>query len=160
MGKEFIPYEENHKLHRLLFVTVVVRDGQRDAISEILFNNEAFICTCFHGRGTATSAMIEVMGIGELKKDVIISIVKEDRWPILKSELEARFGISALSKGIAYCCPIESVLGVSIYKMLSNTQFQEKASLKERIESKIESKKEKIELRKEQKEKEKENNGN
>ena len=46
MGKEFIPYEENHKLHRLLFVTVVVRDGQRDAISEILFNKEAIICPC------------------------------------------------------------------------------------------------------------------
>lgn len=143
MGKEFIPYEENHKLHRLLFVTVVVRDGQRDAINQILFDNEAFICASFHGKGTAPSAIIEVMGTGELKKDVVMSVVKEERWPILKGELETRFNVSPLSKGIAYCCPIDSVLGVSIYKMLSNTQFSEKLSLKEKIESKIENKIEK-----------------
>lgn len=150
MGKEFIPYEKTHKLQRLLFVTVVVHDGQRDAINSILFDNEAFLTASFHGRGTAPSAIIEVMGIGELKKDVIMSVIKEDRWPLLKKDLEKRFGVSSLSKGIAYTCPIDSVMGVSIYKMLSNTQFSEKLSLKERIESKIEEKNEnKLEKEKE-----------
>ncbi|HAS56075.1 MAG TPA: hypothetical protein DEF61_04190 [Firmicutes bacterium] len=142
MGKDFVPYEKTHKLQRLLFVTVVVRDGQRDAINAILFDNEAFFCASFHGRGTAPSTIIEVMGIGELKKDVIMSVVKEERWPLLKKDLEKRFGVSSLSKGIAYVCPVDSVMGVSIYKMLSNTQFSEKLSLKERIESKIEEKNE------------------
>lgn len=140
MGKEFTPYEKTHKLQRLLFVTVVVRDGQRDAINDILFDNEAFVCASFHGRGTAPSAIVEVMGIGELKKDVIMSVVKEERWPLLKEDLEKRFAVSSLSKGIAYVCPIDSVMGVSVYKMLSNTQFGEKISLKERIENKIENK--------------------
>ena len=122
--KPFVPYEANHRLRRLFLVTTVVSQGQADFILQISKANEAAICLVCRGTGTAPQQ--DLITSQYLKKDVIFSLIREDRWPSYKATLEQRFAVSKMAKGIAYAIPLDSVAGVSIYKMLTNTRLFEK----------------------------------
>ncbi len=118
-------YESTHRLRPLYMVTTIVPDGQSQAIIELNNKHEAAICLTSIGHGTLPSELHTMLMPTE-KRDVIFSIMRADQWPSYKEKLAARFSVSRLSKGIAYCVPIDSVAGVSIYKMLSNTRLFEK----------------------------------
>lgn len=121
----FTPYEQTHRLRPLLFVTTIVADGQADSIIAINNENEAAICFVCRGQGTAPKEVLLSSG-AILKKDVVFSILRADKWASYRAKLEARFAVSKMAKGIAYAVPLDSVAGVSIYKMLSNTRLFEK----------------------------------
>lgn len=120
-----VPFDQNHKLHRLLFVTVIVGANQGEAIAKILKDNEAYFCFFMHGKGTAPGSALEMLGLSDNRKSIVTSVVKEDRWPLVRSALESRFSVSSLAKGLAYAVPIDALMGISTYKMLSNTRFDE-----------------------------------
>ena len=124
--KSFVPYEKTHRLRKLVLVFTIVGQGQDRSIVELNLENEAAIAFSCAGKGTAPSALYSVFGVGELKKDVIVSVMREDKWPSYRSGLEARFAVSKLAKGLAFCIPIDSVIGISIYKMLTNMRLFEK----------------------------------
>ena len=132
--KPFVPYEANHRLRTLFLVTTVVSQGQADFILQISKANEAAICLVCRGTGTAPEEIVTVAQ----KKDVVFSLIREDRWPKYKEALEERFAVSKIAKGIAYAIPLDSVAGVSIYKMLTNTRLFEKptSATKEKKERK------------------------
>ena len=119
-------YEETHRITPLVLAFVVVNDGQGEAIAALFKAASCFATFTFRGHGTAPKKIYEVWGLGGLKKDVVIGVIRRSEWENLKQSVEARFGVSKLSKGIGFTVPLDSVAGVSIYKMLSNTRFFEK----------------------------------
>ncbi len=122
---EYVPYEQTHRLRPLLFVTTIVPDGQAESIVAIAEQNEASFCLVCRGKGTAPSEIASIL-TGAIKKDVVFTVLQQDKWSQYKAQLEQRFAISKMAKGIAYATPLDSVAGVSIYKMLSNTRLFEK----------------------------------
>ena len=118
------PYEETHRLHPLLFVTVVVPEGQAEFVIQTSYAHDAALCCVCRGQGTAP---VEIALInGTTKKDVVFTIIRADKWPFYKQAISERFAVSKIAKGIAYAIPLDAVAGVSIYKMLSNTRLFEK----------------------------------
>ncbi len=126
--KGHLPYEKTHRLKSLLLVVTVVGRGQGDAIVSLANKYECNFSFISHGRGTAPNNFYAILGSGSLKKDVVFSIMKEINYQGFEKELKARFAVSAMAKGISYCIRMDSVAGVSVYKMLSNTRYFEKAS--------------------------------
>ena len=124
--KGFVPYEQTHRLRPLLFVTTIVPDGQADSIVQLNYDHEAAMCFVCHGKGTAPAELLQVLAIGISKKDVVFSVLRADHWASYKKQLASRFAVSKMAKGIAYVTPLDSVAGISIYKMLSNTRLFEK----------------------------------
>lgn len=129
-GRKFVPFERTHKLHRLLFVLVIVKEGQGEAIANLLKENEAYFAFINHGRGTAPHSVLEMMGLADTRKHLVCSVLKEDRYPIFRKSLESRFGVSDLAQGIACAIPLSAIMGVSTYKMLANVQFNELKQMK------------------------------
>lgn len=119
--KDYVPYEETHRLRPLLFVTTIVNDEQSEAIVNLNREQESSLCMVCKGKGTAP-----VEKIVSIRKEVVFSILRADRWPAYKEKLNARFNVSKVAKGIAFAVPLDAVAGVSIYKMLSNTRIFEK----------------------------------
>ncbi len=117
------PYDQKHRLKKMLAVVTIVSTGQASSIVKMHFENDAAIACIAHGRGTSNSDFYEVMGRGDLKKDVIISIMREECYPEFRSQMVKRFKISQIAKGICFAIPITSVVGVSIYKMLTNSMI-------------------------------------
>jgi nitrogen regulatory protein PII len=63
-----------------------------------------------------------VLGLGENHKQIVLSLVKESNWAKLKGLLFKRFTISEWSRGVACIIKIDSLCGVSVYKMLTDNR--------------------------------------
>jgi nitrogen regulatory protein PII len=71
------------------------------------------------GMGTATSELVELLGL-EPHKAVILSVVREDRVEQIMNTLEDKFATIRNGKGIAFAVPLSSVIGVNMYRFLSD----------------------------------------
>ncbi|MCR5348780.1 MAG: hypothetical protein K6E59_04155 [Bacilli bacterium] len=123
--KSFVPYDRTHRLRPLLFVTTIVPDGQAESILQLNYDCESALCCVCHGHGTAPAEILSILSVSP-KKDVVFSVLRLEFWEKYKDALRQRFSVSAMAKGIAYSVPLDSVAGISIYKMLSNTRLFEK----------------------------------
>lgn len=71
------------------------------------------------GMGTATSDLVELLGL-EPHKTVLLSVVREDRLDEIMQTLEEKFATIRNGKGIAFAVPLSSVIGVNMYRFLSD----------------------------------------
>ena len=101
-----------------LLVTVVDRQKGEfylDVISQFEVNCQMVM----GGLGTANSELIELLGL-EPHKAVILSVVREDMVDTVMNTLEDKFATIRNGKGIAFAVPLSSVIGVNLYRFLSD----------------------------------------
>ena len=101
-----------------LLVTVVDRQKGEfylDVISQFNVNCQMVM----GGLGTATSDLVELLGL-EPHKAVILSVVREDRVNEIMNTLEDKFSTIRNGKGIAFAVSLSSVIGVNMYRFLSD----------------------------------------
>ena len=73
-----------------------------------------------YGQGTANSEMLNLLGLAETDKAVIVSVIREDKTKDILETLAEKFMKVKNGKGIAYTIPMKSIIGVSVYQFLSN----------------------------------------
>ena len=73
------------------------------------------------GLGTATSEMVDLLGLNP-HKAVLVSVIREDRVDTIMKVLEEKFHTIRNGKGIAFAVPMSSVIGVNMYRFLSNNR--------------------------------------
>ena len=102
---------------KLLFTIVDRPKGEfyLDVISQFDVNCQM----AMGGLGTATSELVELLGL-EPHKAVIISVVREDLMEAVMDTLEDKFKTIRGGKGIAFAVPLSSVIGVNLYRFLSD----------------------------------------
>lgn len=104
-----------------LLVTIVERpkgEFYLDVISQFDVNCQL----AMGGLGTATSELVELLGL-EPHKAVILSVVREDRMDTIMNCLEDKFATIRNGKGIAFAVPLSSVIGVNLYRFLSDNRM-------------------------------------
>ena len=102
---------------KLLFTVVDRPKGEFyvDVISQFDVNCQMVM----GGLGTATSELVELLGL-ESHKAVILSVVREDVVDRVMNTLEEKFATIRNGKGIAFAVPLSSVIGVNMYRFLSD----------------------------------------
>ncbi len=103
-----------------LLVTVVDRNKGEfylDVISQFEVNCQLVL----GGQGTASSEIVNLLGLN-MQKAVLLSVVREDRTAEIMNCLEEKFETIKNGKGIAFCVPLSSVIGVNLYQFLSNNR--------------------------------------
>ena len=102
---------------KLLFTVVDRPKGEfyLDVISQFDVNCQ----TVMGGLGTAASELVELLGL-EPHKAVILSVVREDKVDQIMNTLEDKFASIRNGKGIAFAVPLSSVIGVNLYRFLSD----------------------------------------
>ena len=101
-----------------LLITVVDRQKGEfylDVISQFDVNCQMAL----GGLGTAASELVELLGL-EPHKAVILSVVREDRVEEIMNTLEDKFATIRNGKGIAFAMPLSGVIGVNMYRFLSD----------------------------------------
>ena len=104
-----------------LLVTVVDRpkgEFYLDVISQFDVNFQMALA----GLGTATSDLVELLGL-EPHKAVILSVIREDMADEILNYLEDKFASIRGGKGIAFAVPLSSVIGVNLYRFLSDNRM-------------------------------------
>ena len=73
-----------------------------------------------NAHGTAAEKHLELLGLTDSDRSVIVSVIRKDRAKDALSALEEKFKTVRGGKGIAYTVPMKSTIGVAIYQFLSN----------------------------------------
>ena len=89
---------------------------------DLLQSQEINVQLALAGEGTASTDMLQLLGLAETEKSVILSIVREDRASDALNLLGEKFKTVRGGKGIAYTIPLKSVVGVAIYRFLTNNR--------------------------------------
>ena len=102
---------------KLLFTVVDRQKGEfyLDVISQFDVNCQLAL----GGLGTATSELVELLGL-EPHKAVILSVVREDMVDAIMNTLEDKFATIRNGKGVSFAVPLSSVIGVNLYRFLSD----------------------------------------
>ena len=102
---------------KLLFTVVDRQKGEfyLDVISQFDVNCQI----AMPGMGTAASELVELLGL-EPHKAVILSVVREDMVDTVMNTLEDKFATIRNGKGISFAVPLSSVIGVNLYRFLSD----------------------------------------
>ena len=102
-----------------VLITVVARKKAEYYI-DIIQSFEVNMQMTLVATGTANASMISLLGLTDLKKSVIISVIKDNKLNDCLATLENKFNTIAGGKGIAFTIPMTSVIGTLIYGFLSN----------------------------------------
>jgi len=89
---------------------------------DLLTAYEVNFQTCVLAQGTAKSETLYMLGLEDSDKSVIFSVIREDKATDALHMLEEKFHTIKGGKGIAFTIPMSSVIGVAIYRFLSNHQ--------------------------------------
>jgi len=105
---------------KLLFTVVDRPKGEfyLDVISQFDVNCQLVV----GGLGTASSEMAELLGL-EPHKAVILSVIREDLTDTVMQTLEDKFSTIRNGKGISFAVPLSSVIGVNLYRFLSDNRI-------------------------------------
>ena len=118
--KKTKPASSDFKKLKLL-ITVVNR-SKTEFYADLLSGFEVNFQTALLGRGTAGSDMLHILGLADSDKSVLCSFIREDRAEEAMRALEEKFRLIKNGKGIAFTVPLSSVIGVAIYRFLSNNK--------------------------------------
>ena len=108
-------------IKKLKLLFTVVDRPKAEFYLDILSQFEVNCQLAVGGKGTANSELVNMLGLNN-QKAVILSIVRADMVDRIISCLEDKFATIRNGKGIAFAVPLSSVIGVNIYRFLSNNR--------------------------------------
>ena len=109
-------------LKKLKLLVTVVNRKKTEFYLDYLTGFEVNFQTAVAAQGTASSDMMYLLGLADSDKSVIFSILREDRAEEAMQGLDEKFHTLRGVKGIAFTIPLTGVIGVAIYRFLSNNR--------------------------------------
>ena len=109
-------------LKKLKLLITVVGRKKTEFYMDYLTSLGVNFQTAVAGQGTATSDTLYLLGLEDSDNSVIFSAIREDLAPSVLQGLEEKFHTIRDGKGIAFTVPMTSVIGVAIYRFLSDNR--------------------------------------
>lgn len=106
---------------KLKLVITVVDRAKAEFYLDVLSQFEVNFQMVSGGKGTATSEIVDMLGLN-IHKAVLMSVVREDMVSPIMDCLEGKFKTIRNGKGIAFAVPLSGVIGVNMYQFLSNNK--------------------------------------
>ena len=112
----------NENFKKLKLLVTVVNRNKTEFFMDFLTAYEVNFQTSVLAQGTAKSETLYMLGLEDSDKSVIFSAIREDKVTEALHGLEDKFKTIKNGKGIAFTIPMSSVIGVAIYRFLSNAR--------------------------------------
>lgn len=109
----------NQKLK--LLITIINRE-KAEFYLDFIQNFEVNMQTAVLAHGTASTETLQLLGLAETEKAVLFSVIREERASEALSALESKFNTIKNGKGIAFTVPLTSMIGISLFRFLSNNR--------------------------------------
>ena len=101
----------NTQPYKLDLVITIVDRGQDKKVLSMYRSMSVTSWMSTYGRGTASSEMLQYLGLGEPEKDVQLAVVPRALVPDIFDELEKRISIAKPGHGIVFTVPLSSIAG-------------------------------------------------
>ena len=105
---------------------IIIERSKADKLTETLascgvnYQHEVFAL------GTARTGLLEIIGIGETEKMLVIGTIRAEQVDIVRNVLNQNFGFDKPGAGIAFTIPISAVGGEASMFILAGGQLQKK----------------------------------
>ena len=109
-------------IKKLKLLFTVVDRNKGEFYLDVLSQYDVNFQTVINGTGTANSEILNMLGLNN-NKAVVISVIREDLTDTIMNVLDEKFNTIRNGKGVAFAVPMSSVIGVNIYRFLSNNQM-------------------------------------
>ncbi len=106
---------------KLMLLFTIVNRNKAEFYTDVLQKFEINMQLVVAANGTADTNVQSLLGLTDLSKSLIISVIRRDKCKAALAELEEKFKTVKGGKGIAYTVPMTTTIGVAIYQFLSNT---------------------------------------
>ena len=114
--------EDNIAPHKLVMLVTVVNRKKAEFYCDFLQSFEVNMQMTLAADGTASTETMNLLGLTDSEKSVIISVIKEENAHKALVALEEKFNTIKNGKGIAFTVPMTGTIGVAIYQFLANIQ--------------------------------------
>jgi hypothetical protein len=111
---------ENIAPKKLFLLFTVVNRKKAEFYADFLQSFEVNMQLTLAASGTASSETLNLLGLADNEKSVIISVINEERAHAALMALEEKFATIKNGKGIAYTVPMSGTIGARIYQFLAN----------------------------------------
>ena len=111
---------------KLYLMTTIVDRKVGKKYLELYKSNEQHVMFTSLGEGTASSDMLDYLGLDKAEKLVIFSVQEEDDWLRIKKQLQQKLKIDAPGGGIAFIIPLSSIGGKKALQFLLEKQDYQK----------------------------------
>lgn len=95
-------------------VAAVVERGKHDKIVRLFYEYGIFLTSLFMGQGTAGSEIMDILGLENSEKDVVLGFGSYDSAAAVMNALNDRLSAGTGSKGIAFCLRLSAAPGLLI----------------------------------------------
>ena len=109
-------------IRKLKLLITVVNRNKAEFYMDYLTSFDVNLQTAVAAQGTATSETLYMLGLEDSDKSMIFSVIREDMETEIVQGLDDKFSSLKKGKGIAFTVPMTSVIGVAIYRFLSNNR--------------------------------------
>jgi len=97
------------KREQMALIMSIVERGCGSKLVKLYSKNQVFTHVRFEGRGTATSEILDILGLGGSEKDIILSTTTCSAARSLLAKLDDELRGAAPSRGIAFTIPLTAV---------------------------------------------------
>ena len=108
-------------IKKLKLLFTVVDRTKAEFYMDVLSQFEVNCQLVTGGKGTATSEIVDMLGLNP-HKAVLIGAIREDMTDTIMNVLEEKFRTIRNGKGVAFAVPMSGVIGVNMYRFLSNNR--------------------------------------
>lgn len=111
---------------RLKLMVLILKRGEGDHAIRVLSKDHNHFNLLSHGEGTANIAIMDYLGLTDKRRDVVFSVIREERLAEAMDDVRRTFHLDEPGNGIAFTIPINSVGGHrTLHLIASDFDFQE-----------------------------------
>lgn len=114
------PSKKKYLPPKLKLLITVVNRSKTELFLDYISGFECNMQMSVNASGTASTDMLQYLGLSDSNKAVIFSVIRENREEAVLKTLEEKFRTVKNGKGIAFTVSLTSLIGVAIYQFLSN----------------------------------------
>ena len=105
---------------KLCLYISIVNEGYANSVIDVLKHQGSSAQFVQKGQGTAKKEIRDILGIEDNGKDIVVSIITEDKVKNTKNALNAIFIANKKIQGIAFKVSLSSIIGVRVYQFLAD----------------------------------------
>lgn len=117
--------EEKH-IKRIKFLITIVDRGLGDEVVCSLRESGITFNMISPGYGAAGSDILDYLGLTDTEKDLVLSVVTEDKVTSVMNKIRYKFDLDEPGNGIVFAIPITGVSGPLALKYISGIQEEDR----------------------------------
>ena len=116
-----LSYDQSHKIINLKLIVTIVNVGAGEGVIYLIKKHDVSAQFIQRGEGTASRQVLDLLNVEDNRKDIIYSLVREDKVDNILNDINQLIVNSKRIQGISFSIPLETIAGRTAYHFITQT---------------------------------------